>query len=366
MKIGVVLPNWIGDAVMATPALRSLRESVGAENMLIGIMKPVIADVLEGTRWLDERVLYDRRSDNPHLRMRAVVANLRRRRLDQLLLLTNSLSSGVLAWRSGARQRIGAARYGRSLLLTDALPMLRQKGRVSPYSPVDHYLQVVSHERVMGRSRTVELAVPETDRQHVEHIWTTLALGDGPVVVFNNGGGYGAAKRWPTERFVELAHRVVQETDASVLLVCGPAEQADAAEFEEQADHRRIRSLARFRPTIGLTKACVQRSAAVVSTDSGVRHFAAAFGIPSVALFGPMNPAASENYHSGEIRLQLDLPCSPCGKRICPLEHHRCMRDLTISRVYDSLVRQLSQDGQVEVPDVAIRSGDDGRQPAVF
>ena len=347
MKIGIVLPNWIGDAVMATPALRSLRESVGPESTLVGIMKPVIADVLDGTEWLDECVLFDRRSRDHRLRMRAVVADLRRRRLDQILLLTNSLSSGVLAWRSGARRRIGSARYGRSLLLTDALPMLRQNGRIEPYSPVDHYLQVVSRGRDCRVSRAVELAVKETDRQLADRTWTKLGFDDDrPVVVFNNGGGYGAAKRWPTERFVELAQRVVSDADASVLMVCGPAEQADAAEFEEQADHRRIRSLARYRPAIGLTKACVQKSAAVVSTDSGIRHFAAAFGVPSVALFGPMIQTASENYHAAEIRLQLDLPCSPCGKRVCPLEHHRCMRDLSVDSVYDALARQLTQESQ--------------------
>jgi heptosyltransferase-2 len=347
MKIGIVLPNWIGDAVMATPALRSLRESVGSEATLVGIMKPVIADVLDGTEWLDECVLYDRRSTDHRLRMRAVAADLRRRRLDQMLLLTNSLSSGVLAWRSGAPSRVGSARYGRRLLLTDALPIVREKGRINPYSPVDHYLQVVSLGRDICESRAVELTVPESDRQLVDHTWKKLGFDDDrPVVVFNNGGGYGAAKRWPTERFVELARRVVSETDASVLLVCGPAEQADAAEFEEQADHRRIRSLARFRPAIGLTKACVQKSAVVVSTDSGVRHFAAAFGIPSVALFGPMIQAASENYHAAEIRLQLELPCSPCGKRVCPLEHHRCMRDLSVSSVYEALTRQLTQESQ--------------------
>ena len=342
MRIGIVLPNWIGDAVMATPALRALRESVGSDATLIGIMKPLIADVLAGTDWLDESMPYDRRSRDPQLKSAAVAARLRERRLDRILLLTNSFSSGLLAWRSGAPQRIGSARYGRSLLLTDALPVPRKKGRIVPYSPVGHYLQIVAHAGSLGASRQVELALTDADRRSVDSVWRELGFDtEQRVVVFNNGGGYGAAKRWPTEHFVELAHRVVHKTDSSVLMVCGPAERDDAAHFERQAGHPRVRSLSAFDPDIGLTKACAQRSIAVVSTDSGVRHFAAGFSKPSVALFGPMNPAASENYHSAEVRLQLELSCSPCGKRVCPLGHHRCMRELSVATVFDALARQL-------------------------
>lgn len=359
-RIGIVIPNWIGDAVMATPALRALREAHGTDAMLVGVMKPLIADVLAGTDWLDENVLYDRRSRNPQFKMRSVADRLRKLRLDQILLLTNSFSSGLLAWRSEARQRIGSARYGRSLLLTDALPLARANGKVVPYSPVSHYLQIAEHSFFLSPRgergqcsdlpRQVELGLTSTDRENVDRVWRQFGFDSGgPVVVFNNGGGYGAAKRWPTEHFVALARRVVDRTDASVLMVCGPAERADAAEFERQADHPRIRSLANVDPDIGLTKACVQRSAAVVSTDSGVRHFAAGFGKPSVALFGPMNPAASENYHATETRLQLELACSPCGKRVCPLGHHQCMRDLSVTTVFDALTGQL----QIAVHDSA-------------
>jgi heptosyltransferase-2 len=92
-------------------------------------------------------------------------------------------------------------------------------------------------------------------------------------------------------------------------------------------------SLAQQSLSIGLTKACIRRAQLVITTDSGPRHLAAGFQIPTVALFGSTDPRWSINYNPCEIRLHEDLPCAPCAKRICPLKHHHCMRDLAVTRV---------------------------------
>src|SRR4051794_30686567 len=118
MRVGVFLPNWVGDVVMATPALRAMRTFVGNEGRLIGIMRPYVAEVLAGTPWLDEQILYDKPA-NPL----AVAANdtyraLRAARLDRVILLTNSMRTAWMAWRSAARERYGYRGQGRSLLLT--------------------------------------------------------------------------------------------------------------------------------------------------------------------------------------------------------------------------------------------------------
>ena len=93
--------------------------------------------------------------------------------------------------------------------------------------------------------------------------------------------------------------------------------------------------------SIGLSIACVRRSQVMVTTDSGPRHFAVAFGVPLVSLFGPTPPIWGENDTAKEIQLSLDLDCLGCHCRTCPLGHHRCMRDLSVERVYESVVQQL-------------------------
>jgi heptosyltransferase-2 len=81
----------------------------------------------------------------------------------------------------------------------------------------------------------------------------------------------------------------------------------------------------------------------MVTTDSGPRHLAAAFGVPTITLFGPTDPRWSDNYQAAAMHLQRDLPCIPCGQRVCPLQHHRCMRELTEEQVLTAALRLLSQ-----------------------
>src|SRR4029077_10813299 len=114
---------------------------------------------------------------------------------------------------------------------------------------------------------------------------------------------------------------------SAVLVLCGPGEEALAREIVELADRPGVQSLADFPPSLGLTKACVRRADLLVTTDSGPRHFAAAFDRPVVTLFGPTHIAWTETYYSRAVHLQKEVPCGPCQQRVCPLDH-RCMKEL--------------------------------------
>lgn len=343
MKVGIVLPNWIGDVVMATPTLRALRQYYGATSTLIGIARPPAADVLAGTHWLDDLILLDRRSPDRSRRFWGVAAELRRRQLDVCVLLTNSLSTAALAWLGRARRRVGFVRHGRGLLLTDRLDPPRSGGKLLPISQLDYYLQLAYAVGCPPESRRLELAVSPTDQDQADRVWRRMGWADrSPVVSFNTGGTYGEAKHWPAEHFVALAQRVIADTDAKVLILCGPSERDAARAIEQAVADPRVRSLADQPVSIGLSKACVARSQLLVTTDSGPRHFAAAFQVPVISLFGNKDPAWSETYYERAVHLKLDLPCMPCGKRSCPLGHHRCMRDLSVEMVHTEVLRQLA------------------------
>ena len=340
--VGLVLPNWIGDVVMATPALRSLRTALGTEANLIGVMNPIAAEVLEGTDFLDDVVLYQRRTLSRGLL--SVAAELRSRRLDSLILFTNSFSAAVLGWLTRTPHRIGFQRYARGPLLTTRLEPPRRDGRLLPISAVDYYLELARSVGGTSAAPQLELAVTAADRAAVDLLFARLSVDTSrPLVTLNNGGGYGTAKKWPVAQLIRLAERLAAESGASVLVVGGPAERADLATIDRSAGSDRIHTLARVEPAIGITKACVERSDVLVSTDSGVRHFAAAFDVPCVSLFGPTAPQWSENYHVSDRHLRADVPCAPCGRRACPLRHHRCMRDLSVDRVFRAVVESLAR-----------------------
>src|SRR5262249_36946404 len=138
MNIAIFLPNWVGDAVMATPALRALREHFPSAR-LIGLMKPYVAGVLEGAPCLDDRILLDSRGPRAQ-RWPAVAWRLRQRRPDLAVLFSNTFRSALVAALAGCRRRIGYRRYGRALLLTDALePVRGLDGRLKPSPVIDAY-----------------------------------------------------------------------------------------------------------------------------------------------------------------------------------------------------------------------------------
>jgi heptosyltransferase-2 len=343
MKIGIVLPNWIGDIVMATPALRALRSHFGEQATLTGIVRPYGADVLAGTPWLDEYLLYMPRSRDRALRVSSMVRRLRPRNLDAIVLLTNSLRTALIAWLSGAKQRVGYLRNIRGPLLTTRLKPLKKGRLLEPVSAVDYYLETAYSLGCPAEPRRVELATTVEEELAAARVWHKHGLKKVQrVVTFNAGGAYGAAKHWRTEYFSDLARRFVQDSTTAVLVLCGPQERDTAREIVRLAAHPRVRSLAAEELSIGLSKACVRRSQLLISTDSGPRHFAAGFDVPCVTLFGPTDPRWSHNYHPREMIVRQELSCSPCGKRVCPRKHHECMQTLTPEYVFHVAQRSCS------------------------
>ena len=154
------------------------------------------------------------------------------------------------------------------------------------------------------------------------------------MAVLNTYGAFGPAKHWPEAYAAAMARRLAVELDLGVIVLCGPRERDAARRIARAADHGHVISLADMPLGVGLSKACVRRGQLMVSTDSGPRHFAAAFGLPVVTLFGPTDIAWSETHYSRATHVQLELDCVPCQKRECPLVHHRCMRELTVDRVF--------------------------------
>jgi len=345
MKLALYLPNWVGDAVMATPALRAIRaEFPQAE--IVGVMRPVIADVLAGTGFSDRTLLANPHGKNPDQRGRRLIRRLRAEQCDTAVLFPNSLRSAWWAWRSGARRRIGFARDLRGWLLTDRLT---PKPKSVPHPVLDEYLRLAECLGCRSLTRSTSLAVSRLDQATLDGFWIQHAVDNRNrgVVCFNTGGAFGSAKNWPREYFAELAQQIVDRLGKTVLIVCGPAERDDARWIAAAAQRPEVLSLADQPLSIGLTKAAIASAELLVTTDSGPRHFAAAFDVPAITLFGPTHIAWSETHHLRAVHLQVPVECGPCQRRECPLGHHRCMRELTVDRVFAAVSQQLNDQTQV-------------------
>ncbi len=341
MNVAVFLPNWIGDAVMATPALRALRDHFDAARV-IGVMKPYVAEVFAGGDWFDE-ILFA--NGGPWSQgVLAVAQQLRRRGVDTVVLLSNTLRSALMARLGGCRRRIGYARHGRSMLLTDALPPLRdERGQLHPSPVIDAYNRLAECAGCPPPGRVMELFTTSADECAADLVWARGRFENyTEVICLNSGAAFGAAKHWPSSYFSVLARRLAKERGSAVLVLCGPKERELAAEIAAEADDPRVHSLADLTApcfaegpplSLGLTKACVRRADLLVTTDSGPRHFAAAFDRPVVTLFGPTHIEWTETYHPRAVHLQKRVECGPCQRRVCPLDH-RCMTLLTPDEVF--------------------------------
>jgi heptosyltransferase-2 len=342
-RVVVFCPNLVGDTVMATPALRAIRRAY-ARAEILGVVKPHVAETLGGTSWLDDLILHDPRASESRYRPAAVWSRLQAERAELAVLFPNSLRSALLAWSAGIPRRIGYDRGGRGALLTDRLQVPRDsEGKRLPVPVVEYYLGIVRRLGCPIDSIRTELATTREDESAADQAWERLGLGaDRQVVCFNTGGAFGPAKNWPREHFVTLARRLVSEAGVQVLVVCGPDERAGARAIVEAAALPDVTSLADVELGIGLTKACVRRSSLLVTTDSGPRHFAAAFNVPVVTLFGPTHIAWTRTYHPLALHLIHPVPCGPCQLRDCPLGHQRCMTELTPDSVFRAAERLLS------------------------
>jgi heptosyltransferase-2 len=340
MKIAVFLPNWVGDAVMATPALRALRRHFASAH-IVGVLRPYVAGILDGAPWADRTLLLDRRGPWSR-RWPAVAFALRRERVDLAVLFPNAFRAALAARLGGCRRVLGYARGGRSWLLTERLEPARASDGSFPPSPVIHaYNRLAEAAGCPDPGYRMELFTTTADERAADAVWDRARLDRfAEVVLLNPGAAFGSAKYWDAESFARLAQELSDRRGCGVLVLCGPGERDLARHIATLANRPGVHSLADHPLSLGLTKACVRRCDLLITTDSGPRHFAAAFGRPVVTLFGPTHIAWTETYYPGATHLQKKVDCGPCQLRVCPLDH-RCMKLLTPDEVFAAATELL-------------------------
>lgn len=337
-RLLVVMPSWIGDAVMATPTLRALRQLYPAAR-ITALARSTVRPILDGCPWVDRMITVrpPRRGMNDGRRKNifALAGRLSAGHFDTAVLLSNSFRSALLVRMAGVKRRIGYDRDGRGTLLTDRLLPRREQGRFVPVPALDYYLGVVRYLGAMDPDLRTELFTRSSQDIEAQQILAKGGFdpqGSRRLVIINPGANFGDAKMWYPERFAAVADRCAREHDVAVAVSGSPRERLILDKVIAA-----MKTPALDLPALGidlsLLKSVIRRASLLVTNDTGPRHIAAALGVPVVTVFGPTDPAWTVIDFAQERQVMVKVFCGPCQKKKCPLDH-RCMTQIEPDMVY--------------------------------
>jgi heptosyltransferase II len=337
--IVVLTPNWLGDAVMALPALGAVRHHRPADTLVVAA-RPSTAALFRMVPGVDRVIPLDPRGGwLGAAARRAEALALAAAHANVALVLPNSFRSAWVARRAGIPERWGFASDLRSPLLTRAIRKLRGRMHQSEY-----YASLVSALGMAPAGEPARIVVPAEPIRRAAELLARHGVGEDAVLVgMAPGAAYGRAKQWPPDRFGRLA-RLLHERRGVVSVLVGV--RADRAAGDEIAPGPHLVDLI-GQTDLLLLAGLMARFGAFVSNDSGAMHMAAAVGLPVTAIFGPTDERATAplgpltaSAPAHEI-LTCDVWCRPCMLRECPIDH-RCMTGVQPERVSEAVERQIA------------------------
>jgi heptosyltransferase II len=363
--IMVRAPNWVGDAVMALPALRELRR-IFADAQITFIARPWVAGLFEGEGLADNLIpVHDGQGIFQSASNFITEARqLRREKFDLAVLLQNAFGAALMAKVGGAKRIAGYATDGRRRLLDLVIPFepeyknahqvryylnvaatleqeLTGKSNVN-FETAQPRLHVSDEQREVGRrmlEETLEKRDGETRRRgdgasrHRVAQWPSHPVAPSPILALSPGATNSRAKRWLAERFASTADRLAEQ-DGFQTVIVGTAGDVEVAN-EVAALMKSNALVLAGRTTIAELKAILACTSLVISNDTGTAHVSAALGVPTVVVFGPTEHFSTRPLSNAATVVRHDVECSPCMLRECPIDH-RCMTRVEVDDVYSA------------------------------
>ncbi len=320
--------NWIGDAVMTTPAIGMIRSRFPRAEITI-LANPLVSELFSPHPYIDRVVTFDRAGRHRGVRGRLrLAAEIRRMNFDLAIILPNSFDSALVPWLARVPVRIGKQSDGRGFMLT------------SRYSPVElpplpheieYYCNLVRHFGISGENSGLVLQTTTEEDRAAADLLAMHGIGhDDFILGLNPGATFGAAKRWYPERFAGAAQQLADMWNARPVIFGSPAERPLADAIATHLGGRGLNLAGTT--TVRHLMALIRRCNFLITNDSGPMHIAAAFGVPLVAVFGPTDHATTSPRSNTAVIVRKQTECAPCKLRECPTDH-RCMTAVTADEV---------------------------------
>jgi len=342
-RIVIRPPNWLGDAVLALPAMGALRTHFATASITVVAVSAVAALFRENTNIRPDEVLVLPKSQREAVRV------LTQGRFDLGILFPNSFRSAWQLRKAGVPQRWGYATSMRGWTLTrqSAPAFAKAPARLTsvPMHHIDYYRTLVLGLGIPVSDEPPRITASATGHARALALLKLETPEYARLITLAPGAAYGQAKQWPPTRVAEVVARLVRDRDATCVLV-GAGHDRDAGRtIETWLRTHATDVLPRLHNVIGRTDldvlvALTAMSRVCVTNDSGVMHVAAATGCPVVAMFGSTDERVTRPIGRGDV-LTAEAFCRPCHLRDCPIDH-RCMKRITTDQVFAAVSRHLA------------------------
>jgi heptosyltransferase II len=317
--------NWIGDAVMTLPAVRSIRAAYPGSPLAV-LAKPPVTEIYRMFSAADEIISYKSQFDTT-LGVFRLARILRQKKFDAAILLQNAIEAAIMTLAAGIRLRAGYNSDGRGFLLTHSI---RRTANILQVHQIDYYLEMVKALGCADVDRTMHLetCIPPAAARSVLRQYVPDS--GRPIIGIAPGAAYGPAKRWLADRFAQAGDQMSRLLNAQAILFGGKADW-------DTAENVRVQSTGGMVNLAGTTSLVetiylISQCSLFISNDSGLMHVAGALNIPTVAVFGSTNPRTTSPAGEKTILVRKDVSCSPCLKKTCPTDF-RCMTLITVEDV---------------------------------
>jgi heptosyltransferase II len=337
--IGSVLirgTNWVGDALMTTPAVAAIRRSFPAARISL-LVVPWVMDIFVHNPHVDEVIPYLRESRHKGFRGKmALIRDLKERRFDLAILLQNAFEAALLVWSARIPLRAGYNTDARGILLTHGVVMRPEYKRIHQ---TYYYLTMLRGLGLEAPDSDMFLNIPDELVTHLQEYLKGSGKAERPLIVLAPGATYGSAKMWPGERYAHLAKKVVKQYNAYLVILGSAAEKAVGDLIVESTGNGAALNLC---GTTSLLEASawINQSSLFISNDSGLMHVAAALARPQLAIFGPTDRVTTGPRNPRATIVHHETSCAPCLKVQCPTDHS-CMTHITVDQVFQSACRTL-------------------------
>jgi heptosyltransferase-2 len=339
-RILIIAPNWIGDAVMSQPLLANLKVIYPLCQIDV-LASPWVAPIYRACAEVNQVIEAQLEHKQLQWGLRKQLAKqVQANHYQACFVLPNSLKSGLIPWLANIPLRIGYRGEMRFGFINIALD---NPSKINRPPMVDHYLALSNALDYSLESSANDLANPKLNAstaalQSVSTKLQAAGINEKSIYVLCPGAEYGVTKRWPTEHFANLAQQLISnEPDVHVILLGSKGDHALAESIETQAG--KTSQVHNWCGNTSLEEAIalIGKSKVLVSNDSGLMHIGAALKVPQVAIFGSSDPQHTPPLSGKAKVIWLNLPCSPCHKRECPLGHLKCLNDILPETVLSTI-----------------------------